>query len=141
MEIIEFMIIFLGGSIGAGLRYFICSLATVYSYTFCGTLLVNILGCLVFGFLMALDTDKNFDMSKNLKLFITTGIVSSFTTFSTFTYDILLMLQHKQLKICLIYLFLSFFLGTLCILFGYFTEKFFIDKLISVKIIEDKEKC
>ena len=48
-----------------------------------GTLVVNLSGCFLIGFLDALSAEK-FLLSSNLRLFLMTGFCGAYTTFSTF---------------------------------------------------------
>ncbi|MDO4534961.1 MAG: fluoride efflux transporter CrcB [Clostridium perfringens] len=76
-----------GGFIGAACRYIISN----YSVKFFGsafpygTLIVNVVGAILIGFVMALSLKGT--VSPNAKLFITTGIMGGLTTFSTFSYE------------------------------------------------------
>jgi crcB protein len=78
----------LGGFIGASLRYLISDhsakiFGTQFAY---GTLIVNVIGGLLIGFILELSilTDV---VSPGLKLFLTTGIMGGLTTFSTFSFE------------------------------------------------------
>lgn len=78
----------IGGFIGACLRYIISTnfpklLGTEFPY---GTLIVNVIGGLLIGFIMELSLTTDF-ISPNLRLFLTTGIMGGLTTFSTFSYE------------------------------------------------------
>lgn len=79
----------LGGSIGAVLRYL-----TLLSTQFLkqktaiplGTLMVNVLGCLLIGFLSTLGTNSRW-ISPEARNFMIVGILGAYTTFSTFGYE------------------------------------------------------
>ena len=78
----------IGGFIGACLRYIISTnssklLGAEFPY---GTLIVNIIGGLLIGFIMELSLTTDL-ISPNLRLFLTTGIMGGLTTFSTFSYE------------------------------------------------------
>lgn len=51
-----------------------------------GTFVANIGGCFVLGFLASLFAGR-LNMEPNIRLMLTTGIIGSFTTFSTFEYE------------------------------------------------------
>jgi CrcB protein len=79
----------LGGFVGSILRYLLVNLVynlmdyPVFPY---GTLLVNIIGCFVIGFLSGLaETREAF--TPELRIFLFIGILGGFTTFSSFGYD------------------------------------------------------
>ncbi|SEF52408.1 CrcB protein [Caloramator fervidus] len=78
----------LGGFIGASLRYLI-SLQSSKIFNFnipMGTLIVNVLGGFFIGFIMELSLSTDI-ISPDLRLFLTTGILGGLTTFSTFSYE------------------------------------------------------
>ena len=80
------LIVGLGGFLGASLRYLISIFAAKnfggnFPY---GTLIANILGALLIGFIMEFSMDSAL-ISSNMKLFLTTGIMGGLTTFSTFS--------------------------------------------------------
>jgi len=57
---------------------------------------VNLLGCLVIGFLMGVAENKGV-FSPAFRLFIFIGFLGSFTTFSTFSYETYVLLKHYHL--------------------------------------------
>jgi CrcB protein len=82
-------LVFLGGGIGSALRYGVgyAAVAIVGPGFPAGTLAVNVSGCVAMGVLvewLALR-DPGIDMS--VKLFLTTGLLGGFTTFSAFALD------------------------------------------------------
>lgn len=112
--------IFLGGGIGACLRYLI----TVFAYQTLGftlpfgTFFINIFGSFFLGFVTALAIHKTGFVSANMKLFLTVGIAGGFTTFSTFSYESLELLKNHELGIGVLYLVLSPLLGLLGVYLG-----------------------
>mgnify|MGYP000909561240 CR=1 FL=1 len=78
----------IGGFIGAALRYLISSNSSKWfgSQLPYGTLIVNVIGGLLIGFIMQLSVQTSY-ISADLKLFLTTGIIGGLTTFSTFSYE------------------------------------------------------
>jgi CrcB protein len=83
-----FLIVFVGAGIGGALRHGTNLLAarilgTSFPY---GTLTVNIVGSLVMGLFAAYFAFKG-DGAQSWRLFLTTGILGGFTTFSTFSLD------------------------------------------------------
>ena len=78
----------LGGFLGSIARYFLSTAvyrAAGESFPY-GTLVVNILGCFVIGFLMTIFQER-FVAQPNLRLFIVVGILGGFTTFSSFSFE------------------------------------------------------
>ena len=82
--IARFFLVCLGGALGSGARYATSlwaasAIGTAFPF---GTLIVNVLGSFLLGFLMqAIPT------SSDLRLMLTTGVMGGFTTYSTFNYE------------------------------------------------------
>lgn len=93
----KYLLIFLGGGIGAALRYWMQGV--VYGRTGAdfpyGTLAVNVLGCLLIGFLMV-SLEERFLAIPSLRLFLTIGILGGFTTFSSFSYETLTLVRDGE---------------------------------------------
>lgn len=60
-----------------------------------GTLIVNILGAVLIGFIM--EMSKKTNMSAELKTFLTTGIMGGLTTFSTFSYETVMLINDGKI--------------------------------------------
>ncbi|EFB5563071.1 fluoride efflux transporter CrcB [Campylobacter coli] len=87
------LVVGFGGFIGAILRMLSINLVNKffpYSISL-GTLFVNVLGSFMMGLLFSYAHHKG--LSPALKSFISTGFLGAFTTFSTFSYENLLLLQ------------------------------------------------
>ncbi|EAH5487452.1 fluoride efflux transporter CrcB [Campylobacter coli] len=87
------LIVGFGGFIGAILRMLSINLVNKffpYSISF-GTLFVNVLGSFIIGLLFSYAQNKG--LSPVIKSFISTRFLGAFTTFSTFSYENLLLLQ------------------------------------------------
>lgn len=114
-----------GGFIGSVARYYISKL-NVKSGFFslpAGTLLVNVAGCLVLGFLAGL-ADRSAGLTAGWRLFLMVGICGGFTTFSTFAGENLSLVQSGQFAAAALYTALSVFLGFMAVFAGYFITKF-----------------
>ena len=104
--------VFIGSGIGGVLRWLISShLNTSHPW---GTMLVNILGCLLIGLL-----SRHVPADSQAKLLLVAGFCGGFTTFSTFINENLLMLQGTQLAASLLYIAASLVLGLLAAWLGY----------------------
>lgn len=115
------LIVGVGGFIGASLRYIISGLSIrVFGDLFpYGTLLVNILGGLLIGFIMEASVSL-WPVSPNIRIFLTTGILGGLTTFSTFSYETISMLSDGSYLMGGINAGLNLFLSLFCAWLGKF---------------------
>lgn len=117
------LMVFLGGSIGAGLRYFISLFAGTFALTYQGTFIINLIGCLFLGFVSYIALKKEKKFNPDLKLFLTTGVAGGFTTFSTFCNEIFELAQTGQMLTGCLYLLSSVVSGLLAASLGVFLAK------------------
>jgi CrcB protein len=122
--LIKLVVIGLGGALGAILRYSICDWAArrfegEFPY---GTLIVNVLGCLILGGLMAYIGGRA-DVSPRLRLFVTIGILSSLTTFSAFGYETVELVSKNEFKLALGSVVANLVLGCLAVVIARTTVK------------------
>jgi fluoride exporter len=123
---ISYIAVFVGGGIGAVLRYIISFLsARAFGTGFpVGTFVINILGSLFLGFIAALVAGKG-DINRNLVAFLTIGIAGGFTTFSTFSYESLTLMRRGQVFDSMGYLFLSPVMGFMAVYLGSYLGKLY----------------
>lgn len=81
---INFIFVALGGALGSCSRYAI-SLIPVKTHFPVLTLVTNILGALIIGFIAGIAENRG--VCKNVNLFLKTGFCGGFTTFSTFSLE------------------------------------------------------
>jgi fluoride exporter len=114
-----------GSFIGGVSRYLLSQLVQVrfYSAFPYGTLFVNILGCLLIGVVFGLSERGN--MSPDWRLFLATGILGGFTTFSAFSNETVSMLRDGQFLPASIYVGASIVFGLLATIIGIFIIKLF----------------
>ena len=90
------LIIGLGGFIGAILRYWISGWIQSGVVTFpLGTLGVNFLGSLLLAFIMYTSEYRGF-VGMETRVFLTIGVLGSFTTMSTFSFESMKLLEQNQ---------------------------------------------
>ena len=113
------VVIAAGGALGSVSRYLMqLAVARHFSHPFpLGTLLVNVLGCLLIGLFYAL-AEKGTIASPELRLLLTTGFCGGFTTFSTFSYEMLTLLQNGEYLLVVLYAAGSVLLGLLATFAG-----------------------
>ncbi|MBS1588895.1 MAG: fluoride efflux transporter CrcB [Bacteroidetes bacterium] len=107
-----FIMVGVGGAAGSMLRYAIGLFFQRYfqpSFPF-STLFINLLGCLLIGFLFGL-ADKQAWMQGNVLLLLATGFCGGFTTFSTFALENIGLIQQAQFFSATFYSLLSVGLG------------------------------
>ena len=90
-----YFIVFLGAGIGGGLRHGVnVGAARMFGYGFpFGTLIVNIAGSFLMGLLAGYFVFRP-GISQHFRLFLTTGILGGFTTFSAFSLDTALLIER-----------------------------------------------
>lgn len=118
------LIIGSGGFLGSVARYLVSQLnLTVSFYSIpVGTLLVNITGCLVIGFLTGI-AEKSLILTPEWRLFLMVGLCGGFTTFSAFANENLTLIHNGQMLAVLLYTGLSIFLGFIAVYLGYILTK------------------
>ena len=90
------LIIGLGGFIGAILRYWISGWIQSEIVTFpLGTLGVNFLGSLLLAFIMYTSEYRGF-VGIETRVFLTIGVLGSFTTMSTFSFESMKLLEQSE---------------------------------------------
>ena len=87
----------LGGCIGSIARFGVSKLNLHWNFLSIpmGTLLVNVLGSFLIGFIVGVSQKSNL-ISADLRLFLMVGVCGGFTTFSSFTNENLMLLQNGQ---------------------------------------------
>ena len=98
----------LGGAVGSVIRYVVgVAIQGRSGLDFpVGTLLVNISGCLLLGFLIhyALATPA---ITPEVRALLTTGLCGGYTTFSTFSYETVALIQDGDWRRATLYVGLS----------------------------------
>ena len=103
-----FLIVFLGGGLGAALRHGV----NVVSSRWFGTafpwhtLFENVSGSLVMGLLVGYFAMKG-GASQDWRLFLTTGILGGYTTFSAFSLDAVLLYERGETGLAALYVLAS----------------------------------
>src|SRR5258706_5530683 len=75
-----------------------------------GTLSVNIIGCFIIGVIYGL-ANKNDILSPELRMFIATGFCGGYTTFSSFAYENISLIQEGEFYYMGLYILLSLVIG------------------------------
>ncbi len=124
---LKFFIIALGGAIGSLARYVISGLdyrvaAGIFPV---GTLVVNVTGSFVIGFLWGLA--DRFSVPPNVRLFIFIGVLGGYTTFSTFSLETFNLIREGECRIAFMNVVLSAVLGVCAVFVGYMASRALIN--------------
>lgn len=109
----------LGGAAGALSRHFVASAVSRWAgsgFPF-GTMTVNVLGSLLMGLLITLLAHR-FEATPELRALITVGFLGSFTTFSTYSMETVLLVERGDLQAAALYAFGSLAVGVLALVAG-----------------------
>jgi len=121
-----YLIVFLGGGMGAALRHGINilvgrTLGGGFPYA---TLFINVTGSLIMGLVAAYFAFKG-DASQHWRLFLTTGILGGYTTFSAFSLDAALLYERGAIGLAVLYVLASVLLSILGLFAGLFLVRHF----------------
>ena len=119
IKLLQVLYVGIGGFIGAALRYLIsqCTSKACISQMPYGTLIVNVIGAILIGFIMELSLSTN-SISPNMRLFLTTGIMGGLTTFSSFSYETMGLFSKGNISLGLLNVCLNLFLSLGGVLVG-----------------------
>ena len=116
------MSIAFGGALGSLVRYYLSN-STLKNIIFLdlplAILIINILGSFTFGFVMRI-LETNVYITNNLKVFLTFGFLSAFTTFSAFAWESVVLIQNEMYIKLVIYCLASIILSIAFCLLGYY---------------------
>ena len=119
------MLVGLGGFLGSVSRYLLSGWANhvFKAQAFpVGTAMVNIIGCLIIGFLGGW-TEQLQAFSPNTRLFLFLGLLGGFTTFSSFGYETMVLLRDKDLLLALLNVAIHLLLGLGSVFLGFSCSK------------------
>ena len=120
-----FAIVFLGAGIGGALRHGVNMAAARYfgfGFPF-GTLIVNILGSFLMGLLAGYFAYQT-GIPQHIRLFLTTGILGGFTTFSAFSLDAALLIERHAYGHAAAYVAASVLIGLAALFAGILVFQF-----------------
>lgn len=93
----NYLYVFVGGGLGASVRYWISGLIprwfdSGFPYA---NLFINVSGSFLIGLLMTAMEDR-FLVTPSLRVFLTIGILGGYTTFSSFSYEAVALLNSGE---------------------------------------------
>ena len=110
-----------GGFIGAVFRYGLIALsqrsAPISEFPW-GTVIVNLLGCLLIGLVAGLVEGRQW-LSPEARLFVLVGVLGGFTTFSTFGFETFALLRDADYLPAIAYVIVQVFMGLALVWLGF----------------------
>lgn len=114
-------LVFVGAGFGGVLRHGVnLAAARLFGTSFpWGTLTVNVVGSLVMGLAAGYFAFRDgMNWTQHARLFLTTGVLGGFTTFSTFSLDVAVLLERGETGSALIYAMASLVVSVLALFAG-----------------------
>lgn len=115
------LLVGLGGFIGSVGRYKLSGLVLHHTTDWrfpLGTFLVNVIGCLLIGVISGCAV-KHSLFSTDARIFLMTGILGGFTTFSAFGYETFALIRRGENGVAFVYVGLSVVCGLLLLWLGF----------------------
>lgn len=116
-----------GGAVGSILRYWMSGLSfrcfpAVFPY---GTMIVNLTGSFVIGFLWGIS--ETMLIAQHIRLMIFIGVLGSFTTFSTFSLENFNLFRDGEYFYFILNIILSVVFGIVLVFAGYFLARYMLN--------------
>ena len=123
----NYLIVFLGAGNGGAGRHGVNVLsARLFGTGFpAGTLFINVLGCLVMGLIAGAFAFRG-HLPQELRLFLTTGILGGFTTFSAFSLDAALLWERGEVGLAALYVGASVIFSLLAVAAGLILSRYML---------------
>ncbi len=120
---LKILAVMTGGSLGAASRYLLFLVVQRLSGTSfpAGTMAANLLGCFTIGLLWSFFEGSR--LTNEWRLFIFTGFLGGFTTFSTFARETTQLFKVGEWRTAIIYAGISNILGIVLVLAGYYISR------------------
>ena len=110
----------LGGFLGANARYLLGGYISerwgaIFPY---GTFVINITGSFILGFFMAYAQERPW-VAPGARLLFAVGFVGAYTTFSTFEYETMRLIQEREMLLAILNVFGSLLTGAVAVFGGF----------------------
>ena len=116
---VAYLLIGIGGFLGANARYLVAEwiterLGASFPY---GTLVINVSGSFILGFFSIFISERLL-VHANWRLFFAIGFLGAYTTFSTFSFENVALIQERSYVLALVNMLGSVFLGLIAVVAG-----------------------
>ena len=102
---ISFLLVGIGGALGAMLRYGLqTQLGTLANGFPTGTFVINIVGSIAMGLLVGVLARTTPQYQDEIRLFVAVGVFGGFTTFSSFSLDAITMMERGDYMLAALYI-------------------------------------
>jgi fluoride exporter len=120
------LLVALGGALGAIARYLLgTAIADRYGTAWpLGTFIINVTGCFAIGFFLTLATER-MTIHEGWRFFFPIGFVGAYTTFSTYEYETVRLIQSGAWGRALSYVLASTVLGFFAVVLAMWTARRF----------------
>lgn len=124
--VLKYLLIGLGGGLGANARYVLQTvIADRWGVSFpYGTFVINVSGSFAIGLLLTLLSER-LQLDPNVRLFGAVGFLGGYTTFSSYTYEGLTLIQQGAIGEGSLYLLGSVLLGMAAVTAGVLVGRLF----------------
>ncbi len=118
------LLVFLGGGLGSSFRYLIGLLLNRNDFlTPYGTFFVNIMGSFLIGLLAGYNL-RTLNLNHEYQALLIAGFLGGFTTFSSFTFENLVMIQQGKFLLFASYFVTTLIVGLFAVGLGYYISKY-----------------
>jgi len=134
----KLVVVALGGAIGAIARYWLGNLinSRVPMQFPLGTFAINVTGSFIIGFFLTM-VNQRITVHPNWRLLIAVGFIGAYTTFSTFEFETLKLIEDGNLVSAALNVVLSLLLGFIAVWLGVAAaRKFYLPQEVAVRLQE-----
>lgn len=118
----NFLAVFIGGGIGALVRYLLYLIMPNWSYLPLATLVANFFGCFIATVVFVYFAMK-FDLNSTYKVFLITGFCGGLSTLSALSLELLSFIQADEYIRATMYVLSTVIVCTIAVLLGFFVAK------------------
>ena len=118
----NFIAVFLGGGLGALIRYLLYLILPHQTYMPLATLVANFFGCFIATIAFVYFATKS-GLNPTIKIFLITGFCGGLSTLSAMSLELLHFIQTNDYLRAMLYTLLTVIVCTMAVLFGIFVAK------------------